>query len=93
MNHLQHLSLSGTGLDTYFKLSGAGLDAYFKRVVVGWVSGHFWEKAPDSFGKYMPEWFGWYAHFLECKYRALLKSSNQVSARKRSFVALFCFYP
>jgi len=36
---------------------------------LGGVSDSFWGKAPDSFGKYMPELFGWSAHFLECRYR------------------------
>jgi len=36
---------------------------------LGGVSDIFLEKAPDSFGKYIPELFGWSAHFLECRYR------------------------
>jgi len=36
---------------------------------LGGASDIFWGKAPDSFGKYMPELFGWSAHFLECRYR------------------------
>ena len=27
-------------------------------LLLGGVSDIFWGKAPDSFGKYMPEWFG-----------------------------------
>ena len=52
---------------------------HISRGLLGRVSDIFWGKAPDSFGKYMPELFGWSAHFWNAGTGSIKKFKSSIS--------------